>query len=90
MGSQRLLATLLMALAGLVCPGAAGPLSARTGVGDTMGAALIGVALVLTLLVGILLGPPAFRDGPPHPGRMLCLLAVSVCLGLLTLAALRL
>ena len=52
-----------------------------------MTAVFLGVALVLTLLVCILIGPPAFRDGPLHPGLLLCLLAVSVCLALLGLAA---
>ena len=52
-----------------------------------MTAVFLGVALVLTLMVCILIGPPAFRDGPLHPGLLLCLLAVSVCLALLGLAA---
>ena len=55
-----------------------------------MPAVLVGPALVLTLLFALLLGPPAFRDGSPHPGFVLCLLAMSVCLGLLSVAALRL
>ena len=55
-----------------------------------MAVVLIGVALVLTLMVGLLLGPPALQDGPPHPGLIMCLLAVSVCLALLGLAAFRL
>ena len=52
-------------------------------------AALLGVALVLTLLIGLLLGPPMFRDGPLHPGFLPCLFAMSVCLVLLGVAALR-
>ena len=53
-----------------------------------MDPALIGVALVLTLIVGILLGPPAQHAARPHPGLLLCLLAASACLVLLGLAAL--
>ena len=50
--------------------------------------ALIGVALVLTLLVGLLLGPPARHDARPPPGLILCLLAAAACLVLLGLAVL--
>lgn len=52
--------------------------------------ALLAAVLVLTLMVGLLIGPPARQDGPPPPGLILGLLAVGVGLVLVGVVALRL
>ena len=54
---------------------------------DAMKTALVGVALVLTLMVCLLIHPPPPR--PAHPGFILCLLGLTVCLLLLGWAAFR-
>ena len=45
------------------------------------------LACILVLLVCVLLGPPALKAGPPHPGLILCFFAATVCLALLIAAA---
>ncbi len=45
------------------------------------------LGLLLLLVVFLLLGPFLLKDGPPHPGLVLCFFTATVCLVLLTVAA---